>query len=77
MKKLLRLHETYVFLAIIGGVRYFGLAAILYGPLILGFARVMLYIYRLEYQDLLGRKEEIPALQGTKEYGCPRSPSQK
>lgn len=43
----------YIFLAIIGGIQLFGLMGILYGPLILGFATVMLYIYQLEYQDVL------------------------
>ena len=40
----------YVFLAIIGGVGYFGLAGILYGPMILGFAAVMLSLYQAEYR---------------------------
>lgn len=39
----------YVFLAIIGGVGYFGIAGILYGPMILGFAAVMLSLYQAEY----------------------------
>ena len=43
----------YIFLSIIGGVQYFGLAGIIYGPLILAFAMVMLYIYQVEYQDFL------------------------
>ncbi len=47
------LSPFYIFLAIIGGVKYFGLIGILYGPLILGFAMVVLYIYSVEYQDLL------------------------
>lgn len=51
----------YVFLAIIGGVQYFGLVGILYGPLILSFAMIMLYIYQVEYrEDLL--KEGSPAM---------------
>jgi predicted PurR-regulated permease PerM len=51
----------YIFLAIIGGVQYFGLAGIIYGPLILTFAMVMLYIYQIEYRDLLvGLKGEEP-----------------
>lgn len=40
----------YVFLAIIGGVGYFGIAGILYGPMILGFAAVMLSLYQAEYR---------------------------
>lgn len=54
----------YIFLSIIGGVQYFGLAGIIYGPLILAFTMVMLYIYQVEYRDfLLGlRSEEIKPL---------------
>ena len=49
----------YIFLAIIGGVQYFGLVGILYGPLILSFAMIMLYIYGVEYsEDLLGAKKQ-------------------
>lgn len=48
----------YIFLAIIGGVKYFGLKGLLYGPLILGLASVMLYIYRVEYSELLDGKEK-------------------
>lgn len=59
MKGKAEMSPFYIFLAIIGGVQYFGLAGILYGPLILAFAMVMLYIYGVEYQDLLnGVKEE-------------------
>ncbi len=47
----------YIFLAILGGVQWFGLAGIVYGPLILAFAMVMLYIYQVEYRDIL---EESP-----------------
>lgn len=52
----------YIFLAIIGGVQYFGLAGILYGPLILTFAMVMLYIYSVEYRDLLDNAKHSPPL---------------
>lgn len=48
-----KMSPFYIFLAIIGGVQYFGLTGVLYGPLILSFAMVMLYIYGVEYQDLL------------------------
>mgnify|MGYP000875690607 FL=1 len=47
------LSPFYVFLAIIGGVNYFGLIGILYGPLILSFAMVVLFIYSVEYKDIL------------------------
>jgi predicted PurR-regulated permease PerM len=48
----------YIFLAIIGGVKYFGLRGLLLGPLILGLASVMLYFYRIEYRELLDEKGE-------------------
>jgi len=52
-----RMSPFYVFLAIVGGVNYFGIVGILYGPLILGFASVMLYIYRVEYREMLDEKD--------------------
>lgn len=56
----------YIFLAIIGGVQYYGLAGILYGPLILSFAMVMLYIYGAEYrEDLLSGYKGLPPEDGT------------
>lgn len=54
------LSPFYIFLAIIGGVQYFGLSGILYGPLILTFAMVMLYIYSVEYQDFLNDMKHSP-----------------
>ena len=51
-----KMSPFYVFLAIIGGVTYFGLPGILFGPLILAFARVMLFIYKVEYRQLLDEK---------------------
>jgi predicted PurR-regulated permease PerM len=39
----------FVFLGIIGGLALFGIPGLLYGPLIMGFAAVMLYIFRVEY----------------------------
>lgn len=46
----------FLFLAIIGGVQAFGIVGLLYGPLILTFAMVMLTIYADEYQDQLKSK---------------------
>lgn len=51
-----KMSPFYVFMAIIGGITYFGLPGILYGPLILAFARVMLFIYKVEYRQLLDEK---------------------
>lgn len=64
MKGKAEMSTFYIFLSILGGVQVFGLVGVLYGPLILGFAKVMLYIYQVEYQDLL---EELE----------PQSPGQK
>ena len=41
----------FVFLSIMGGIQYFGLLGLIYGPLILGCAIVMLYIYEAEYSQ--------------------------
>jgi len=47
------LSPFYIFLAIMGGMSLFGLAGILYGPLILGFAKIMLVIYEEEFRGEL------------------------
>jgi len=46
----------WVFLSIIGGIKYFGPLGILYGPMILALAMVMLSIYADEYSELLASK---------------------
>lgn len=51
MKGKSKMPPFYIFLAILGGVQYFGLKGILYGPLILSFAMIMLFIYGVEYRD--------------------------
>ena len=57
MKGKSKMSPFYIFLAILGGVQYFGLKGILYGPLIVSFAMIMLFIYGVEYRDeLIGYK---------------------
>ena len=53
MKGKSKMSPFYIFLAILGGVQYFGFIGILYGPLILSFAMIMLFIYGVEYRDEL------------------------
>ncbi len=53
-----KMSPFWIFLAILGGVQYFGLTGILYGPLILSFAMIMLYIYGVEYQEELGAQDK-------------------
>jgi len=62
MKGKSKMSPFYIFLAILGGVQYFGLIGILYGPLILSFAMIMLFIYGVEYrEDLTGYKGQEEA----------------
>ena len=46
----------FLFFAILGGIQAFGILGLLYGPLILAFAAVMLKIYADEYHDQLKSK---------------------
>ncbi len=55
------LSPFYIFLAILGGVNVFGLAGLLYGPLIIGFAMVMLFIYEEEFHEVLVESHVGPA----------------
>jgi predicted PurR-regulated permease PerM len=47
-----------VFLSILGGVDYFGLIGLLYGPMIFGLALVLLYIYALEFGGFLNNQDK-------------------
>lgn len=62
----------YIFLAILGGVQWFGLAGIVYGPLILAFAMVMLYIYQVEYRDMLQEPCALPSSGPDGEVSAPK-----
>ncbi|MEW6079968.1 MAG: AI-2E family transporter [Thermodesulfobacteriota bacterium] len=47
-----------IFFSILGGISYFGLTGILYGPLVFGITMVLLYIYDLEFKVFLARQDE-------------------
>ena len=51
----------WVFLSIIGGIKFFGALGILYGPLVLGFAMVMLSLYGEDYRHVLEERNVISA----------------
>ncbi|MGE4536588.1 MAG: AI-2E family transporter [Desulfovibrio sp.] len=53
MRNRSKMSTFWVFLAIIGGIKFFGALGILYGPLILGFAMVMLSLYAEDYSHVL------------------------
>ena len=59
MKGKSKMSPFYIFLAILGGVQYFGLQGILYGPLILSFAMIMLFIYGVEYREELMESKHL------------------
>ncbi len=46
-----------ILFAILGGMNYFGLLGILYGPLIFGIAMVLFYIYELEFKTFLDQQD--------------------
>jgi len=47
-----------IFFSILGGINYFGLAGLLYGPLIFGTTMVLLYIYKLEFNSFLKHQDK-------------------
>jgi predicted PurR-regulated permease PerM len=46
-----------VFLAILGGIRVFGLFGVIYGPLIFGLLSSLLYLYEVEFSSFLNRQD--------------------
>jgi predicted PurR-regulated permease PerM len=47
-----------IFFSILGGISYFGLTGLLYGPLVFGITMVLLYIYDLEFKMFLARQDQ-------------------
>ncbi len=56
-----KMSTFWVFLSIIGGIKFFGALGILYGPLVLGFAMVMLSLYGEDYRHVLEERNVISA----------------
>ncbi|SLM28393.1 conserved membrane hypothetical protein [Desulfamplus magnetovallimortis] len=46
-----------IFFSILGGLSYFGLTGLLYGPMVFGLTLVLLYIYELEFNAFLTRQD--------------------
>lgn len=46
-----------IFFSILGGLNYFGLIGLFYGPLIFGITMVLLYIYDLEFHSFLNHQD--------------------
>jgi predicted PurR-regulated permease PerM len=56
-----RMSPFYIFLAIVGGLATFGLSGLIFGPLIIAIAIVVVEIYREEYQPAqTGARHERP-----------------
>lgn len=47
-----------IFFAIIGGINYFGLIGVLYGPLVFGITLVLLFLYDTEFEKFLNYQDK-------------------
>jgi predicted PurR-regulated permease PerM len=47
------LPTVWLFFSILGGIQYFGLIGLLYGPMVFGLCAVLLYMYEFEFKELL------------------------
>ena len=47
-----------IFFSILGGINYFGLTGLLYGPMVFGLTLVLLYIYDLEFHSFLDHQDQ-------------------
>ena len=58
MKGAAGMSSLLIFFSILGGLSYFGLTGLLYGPMIFGMTMVLLYIYDLEFRFFLDHQDE-------------------
>ncbi len=54
----------FIFMSIIGGMNVFGMVGVLYGPVILSFAMVMLRLYSEEFSDVLSHQASTRKVKG-------------
>jgi predicted PurR-regulated permease PerM len=47
----------WIFFSVLGGIQLFGLPGLVYGPLVFGLCAVLLYLYRLEFAEVLEHPE--------------------
>jgi predicted PurR-regulated permease PerM len=59
MKGAANMSTFLVFFAILGGINYFGMIGLVYGPLVFGLLMVLLYIYELEFEHDLNEQDNI------------------
>jgi predicted PurR-regulated permease PerM len=53
MKGKARMSVFFVFLGVIGGISYFGMSGLIYGPLVIALTMVVLGLYRSEFSGML------------------------
>ena len=49
------MHTLLVFLSIMGGIAYFGMVGMLFGPIVVAIALTFVELYKLEFQDELSK----------------------
>ena len=50
-----KMHTLLVFLSIMGGIAYFGMVGMLFGPIVVAIALTFVELYKLEFQDELSK----------------------
>ena len=59
-KKMANVHPVVTVLGVIIGLKYFGVAGLIYGPLLISFFLILLKIYYREYSKPVGQKTSKP-----------------
>lgn len=58
MKEAAGMGTLMIFFSILGGLNFFGITGLLYGPIVFGLTIVLLYIYELEFQPFLKHQDK-------------------
>lgn len=60
LKEGIKIHPLILFVAVLGGFYAFNVAGLIIGPLIIVFLSTLLYIYQLEFDDILNHFHNRP-----------------
>lgn len=52
-----KMHTLLVFFSIMGGISYFGLEGVIFGPIVVALGLTFLELYKIEFRDLLSKPE--------------------
>jgi predicted PurR-regulated permease PerM len=53
-----KMHTLLVFMSLLGGINYFGIEGVIFGPIIVALGLTLLELYKMEFSQELSESDE-------------------